>query len=200
MDRRPSSLLRFVGWMVLAVLAAAALQLLANLDVYESRWGLYARMPHTLFWFLAALLMATVFSMLMARGYKALRAKRSFLYGMMSPALALLLDPYLLAALGWGKAAAYGEILHTAQLLLLVGPLVHGTDRRTMPLGYAAAALIGTLLPRYAGLPTLPLELEQGALAPIHYLVLLRDMLLWTVLIVTLRPVVTWLLTKSAKP
>ncbi len=124
---------------------------------------------------LAATLVAGVFMLAVRR---ALRGRgRWTLFA--TTMIAVLMDPYFLAALGWTDPAR-AQILFRGLALALMAlglarPLIaSGVSLRTyVPLA-AAAALLHAALPRFALVPVLGGDLETAAMAPIHLLVFAR--------------------------
>lgn len=99
-------------------------------------------------------------------------------------AVALFLDPYYLAALGWSDPARHQELVRGLGLgiiaVALARPLL--VDNRDAMRLYALltglAVVIHALLPRFALLPVLGGDLETAAMAPIHLLVFAKGMIL----------------------
>lgn len=96
--------------------------------------------------------------------------------------LALLLDPYFLAMLGWREPAQMQLLLRAVAglfaALALTGPVLAAGGRMLLWLPLAGAAVAAhSLLDRFAFVPALGGDLDLAAMSPLHLLVFGRAML-----------------------
>lgn len=121
---------------------------------------------------LAALLVAGVFTFAVRRALRSGAWRGLFV----ATAVAVLMDPYFLAALGWaGPAREQMLVRGLALALLALGlarPLIAAAvPTRTFGVLALTAVLVHAMLPRFALVPVLGGDIETATMAPIHLLV-----------------------------
>ena len=175
--------LHALGGLLLGLMLAAGVQLGFNIlrFLVAPAWlspDLESRLT-ALTGLLAAILVAGVLTLAVRRAMRNAAAGGLFL----ATAVAVLMDPYFLAALGWTDPARMQMFVRGLALALLALGLARpllasGVPLRTyVPLA-AAAVLVHAVLPRFALVPVLGGDYETAAMAPIHLLVFAKGAVL----------------------
>ena len=166
-------LLRGLLLLIAGLLIAAAIQTGFNILRYLIQPDWLAGRRFRLIVALAGLLAALAIAVLLRR----LSPQRPIWPGeqLMMLALAVAIDPYFLAYLGWRGAPEIAEWLAALRALALWRALVpRPRSRRETGLDLLVLVLVlvaSVLPPRFWLVPKLPGDLETAAMAPIHLLV-----------------------------
>ncbi|RMD89865.1 MAG: hypothetical protein D6807_02880, partial [Alphaproteobacteria bacterium] len=128
---------------------------------------------------LAAILVAGAFTLAVRRALRG-GAWRGLV---VATAVAVLMDPYFLAALGWAGPAREQMLVRALALALmalgLARPLIAaGVASRAYTLLALMAVLVHAMLPRFALVPVLGGDVETATMAPIHLLVFAKGAVL----------------------
>ncbi len=128
---------------------------------------------------LAAILLGGAFAIAVRRAVRGGAWRGLFL----ATAVAVLMDPYFLAALGWTDPArmqtAFRGLALALMALGLARPLLaSGVAVRTYLPPALTAVLVHAALPRFALVPVLGGDVEAAAMAPIHLLVFAKGAVL----------------------